>query len=87
MLMKVLDEGQVAIPASIRKKLRLEAGDLLDVTSDEENNSIVLRRNERSRPEELASSLSQCAEGKKSPSRRAMQDALREGLLGGQTSD
>jgi len=87
MLMKVFNKGQVVIPSSIRKKLRLHVGDLLDVAVDEGSSSIILTKHDRPQSEELAGSLSEYGEGKKVPSRQAMQEALKAGLLDAETPD
>jgi AbrB family looped-hinge helix DNA binding protein len=41
---RVSSRGQVVIPASVRRRLRLEAGDLLQVEVEEAPEAIVMRR-------------------------------------------
>jgi AbrB family looped-hinge helix DNA binding protein len=82
MLMKVFNKGQVVIPSAMRKKLKLEVGDLLDVSLDESENALVLTKLKQSLSSELAGSFAKHAEGKPFPTKSQMEEALRKGLIG-----
>ena len=82
MIMKVFNKGQVVIPAKMRRALGIDIGDMLDIRIDEERGAIELRKKETFDAKTLAGSLSAYSKGKKMPSRKAMDGALRKGLSG-----
>ena len=83
MLMKVHNKGQVVIPAQVRKQLGIDVGDVLEVEIVPEEGKIELRRPVQRKARSLGGSLKKYARGKRFPSRRAMEEALRWGLVGG----
>ena len=82
MLMKVFNKGQVVIPAAIRRALGIRVGDMLDVRVDKEHKSVALQKVETPDAEKLAGSRARYGRGKKFPSRRRMNTALKKGLGG-----
>lgn len=83
MLMKVFNKGQVVIPAEIRRLLGIEIGDRLDVEINHARDSIKLHKATELDSEVLAGSLAAYAREKPFPTRKEMQEALREGLRHG----
>jgi len=83
MLMKVFSKGQVVIPVSIRKKLGVEPGDMVDVVIDEQEHCVKMKKLENPVSSELAGTLSRFGKGKKFPSKKEMRRALIEGLSNG----
>ena len=80
MLAKVFNKGQVVIPVDIRRRFHIDVGDFLEVTLDEEEEAIQLRKPRTLKSEELAGSLSRYRKGKRFPSRKRMDEILKEGL-------
>jgi len=44
MKVKVTRNYQITVPSKIRKKMEIELGDILDVTLDEENEKIIIKK-------------------------------------------
>jgi AbrB family looped-hinge helix DNA binding protein len=80
MRMKVFEKGQVVIPAEIRRRLGIAAGDRLEMTWDAENQALVLRKPKGSEARKLAGSLAAYGEGRGFPSRKEAVRALEKGL-------
>ena len=70
---KVTAQGQISVPADVRRKLGVGPGSVLEW--DEEGNSIVVRRAGRFRSEDIHKMLF----GAKAPEKRSVDD-LREGV-------
>ncbi len=83
MLMKVFNRGQVVIPADTRRALGIRKGDRLEMTTDHERRTILLRKPEQNESAVLAGSLSEYARGKPFPSRSQMREELKAGLRDG----
>ena len=81
MLMKVFNKGQIVIPAAVRRKLKIEIGDMLDFFVDENENCIKLKKPDEMQSTRLAGSLSKYNSRKKFPTRQEMRKALAEGLV------
>jgi AbrB family looped-hinge helix DNA binding protein len=82
MLIKVHPKGQIVIPATVRKQLGIEIGDVLEVELVPEEGKIELRRAAQRTAESLAGSLEHYASGRSFPSERSISKAFQRGLLG-----
>jgi AbrB family looped-hinge helix DNA binding protein len=79
--MKVFNKGQIVIPAAVRRKLKIEIGDMLDFFIDEKENCIKLKKPDEMQSTRLAGSLSKYNRRKRFPTRQEMRKALAEGLM------
>lgn len=82
MLMKVHNKGQIVIPADVRKQLDIDIGDLLEVTIDNPNRSLVMKKNRRRKSAALAGSLSRQCREKAFPSTTDIRVAVARGFSG-----
>ena len=80
MRMKVFNKGQVVIPVQMRKRLGIKPGDSVEVNLDPEHRSIEVHKPEEHEAHALAGSLAAYAKRKSVPSRKQMQEALKQGM-------
>jgi len=80
MQVKVSEKGQVSIPARIRRDLGIAAGDRLEVSLDRESHRIHLEKTASLRSTVLAGSLAKYAQGRRSPTREQIRQAVERGL-------
>jgi len=80
--MKIFNKGQIVIPIQIRKTLGIATGDMLDVEIDEKNESLTLKKPDKSKAHMLAGSLAKYKLGKKHPTKKDLTEALRDGFAG-----
>lgn len=83
MLMKVFNKGQVVIPSEIRKDLGIEIGDMLEVSIDKNDKSILMIRTDEKKSRQLAGSLSEYNKGNRLPAKKEMRTALSTGMTQG----